>query len=170
MQPDTGCIFLNLDSPPVLWTTFITHEIMHFFLDHAFRAVRKMAKILGMPTHKLTPQQISDINNAIYSDAFSIANIAGDTEIANIVYDDDQTDKIKKYMVMYGQSIKLIINETYPEYMDMEFEDILEDLYNKYYGNVQIPEFEVVEGELVDDTTFRGDDGTVYDKNQLLGK
>ena len=122
MEPGKGRITLNgtLDEHTLLLV--IRHEIMHEYLTHEMRLLDHLAKKMGISEEAMDDVTIGDLRNIIYSS--DIANIAGDYEISNRTYTDQDKKDIRKIR-LNGQIVSGLVTEIdHPDWVDLPLEDM----------------------------------------------
>ena len=122
MEPGKGRIVLNsgLDINQV--STIVRHEILHEYLNHHKRLLNKLAKERNLDPDKLDDLSIKELENSLYSNkAF---NIAGDYEISNRGYTDNDK-RIARGIMLNGKRLKgLVTEDDHPDWVDLPLEDM----------------------------------------------
>ena len=122
MEPGKGRIVLNsgLDINQV--STVVRHEILHEYLNHHKRLLNKLAKERNLDPDKLDDLSIKELENSLYSNkAF---NIAGDYEISNRGYTDNDK-RIARGIMLNGKRLKgLVTEDDHPDWVDLPLEDM----------------------------------------------
>lgn len=115
----------------------VRHEILHQFLEHATRALKFAAKKLGYPQSKiddienLSIEDRSELETFVYADPDRIQNIAGDLDISNTGYTEE--DKILiQTLTCWGRVVQGLVTESYrPEFLGLTYEEMYEKLYEE---------------------------------------
>lgn len=122
MEPGKGRIVINsgLDINQV--STVVRHEILHEYLNHHKRLLNKLAKERNLDPDKLDDLSIKELENSLYSNkAF---NIAGDYEISNRGYTDNDK-RIARGILLNGKRLKgLVTEDDHPGWVDLSLEDM----------------------------------------------
>ena len=128
MEPGEGRITLNgtLDEHTLLLV--IRHEIMHEYLTHEMRAIKHLARKKGIDEDDIDDVSLADLKNELYSN--SIFNIAGDYEISNRTYTDQDKKDIRNIR-LNGRIVSGLVTEIdHPDWVDLPLEDMY-DLLEK---------------------------------------
>ena len=122
MEPGKGRIVINSGLNIDQVSTIVRHEILHEYLNHHKRLVNKLAKERGLDPDKLDDLSVKEIENTIYSNkAF---NIAGDYEISNRGYTDNDK-RIARSILLNGKRLKgLVTEDDHPDWVDKSLEDM----------------------------------------------
>ena len=152
MEPKKGRIVVNssldLDQVEVI----IRHEILHFYLRHADRTLKKLAQLKGLDPNNIDDMTVNELEDEIYGDPEQTANWAADFDISNQGY----TDKDKQIIrTLHG----LVTEDHYSDWVDLSMEDMYEKLLDERKNKQKI-----VYGALLDHTTFVSQDGRIYGK------
>ena len=131
MEPGKARITINgtLEEHQMLLT--IRHEILHEYLTHEMRLIEHVAKNMGLgnpDTGEISISDITDagklseIKNIIYSD--SSFNIAGDYEISNLGYT-EQDKKDLRRIKLGGRIVSgLVTEDKHPDWVDLSLEEM----------------------------------------------
>jgi len=131
MEPGKARITINgtLEEHQMLLT--IRHEILHEYLTHEMRLIKHVAQNMGLGNADTGEISISDINDAgklseikdiIYSD--SSFNIAGDYEISNLGYT-EQDKKDLRRIKLGGRIVSgLVTEDQHPDWVDLSLEEM----------------------------------------------
>ena len=122
MEPGKGRIVINSGLNIDQVSTIVRHEILHEYLNHHKRLINKLAKERGLDPDKLDDLSVKEIENTIYSNqAF---NIAGDYEISNRGYTDNDK-RIARSILLNGKRLKgLVTEDDHPDWVDKSLEDM----------------------------------------------
>ena len=135
MEPGKGRIVLNsgLDINQV--STVVRHEILHEYLNHHKRLLNKLAKERNLDPDKLDDLSIKELENSLYSNkAF---NIAGDYEISNRGYTDNDK-RIARSIILNGKRLKgLVTEDDHPDWVDLPLEDMYDLLRDEMKNDPQ---------------------------------
>ena len=135
MEPGKGRIVLNsgLDINQV--STVVRHEILHEYLNHHKRLLNKLAKERNLDPDKLDDLSIKELENSLYSNkAF---NIAGDYEISNRGYTDNDK-RIARGIMLNGKRLKgLVTEDDHPDWVDLPLEDMYDLLRDEMKNDPQ---------------------------------
>ena len=129
MEPGKGRIVINrfLDERQV--SVVIRHEILHHYLDHEQRLLRKLAADTGLDFDTLDDLSIQDLKKKLYAnDTF---NIAADFEISNRGY--TEADKANtRNLNLNGNIVSGLVTEDHnPDWVDLSVEEMYEILNNE---------------------------------------
>lgn len=152
MEPKKGRIVVNssLDMDQV--EVIIRHEILHFYLEHANRTLKKLAQLKGLDPNNIDDMAVQELENEIYGDPEQTANWAADFDISNQGY----TDKDKQIIrTLHG----LVTEDHYSDWVDLSMEEMYEKLLDERRNKQKI-----VYGAFIDPTTFIGADRKIYGK------
>ncbi|MBQ3422226.1 MAG: hypothetical protein IJH34_11305 [Romboutsia sp.] len=156
MEPGLGRITLNgtLDEHTLLLV--IRHEIMHEYLTHEMRAIKHLANKLGIDEEDIDDISLADIKNKLYSN--DIFNIAGDYEISNRTYTDQDKKDIRSIR-LNGQIVSGLVTELdHPDWVDLPMEDMY-DLLEKEREEAS----QEAQQDLQDGDSQQGDGGESQD-------
>ena len=131
MEPGKARITLNPTLDINQASFIVRHEILHEYLDHHHRLLRKLANEANLDYDKLDDLSLNELKQKLYSN--QLANFAGDLEIANKGYTD--ADKriarsIKIVNQLTGETeivSGLVTEDINPEWVNLS----LEELYDK---------------------------------------
>lgn len=135
MEPSKGRIVINRNiTDENTISVIIRHEILHFFLEHEQRMVRKISKKMGLNPDNLSLKELENVKHEIYKN--KKFNIAGDYEISNRGYTDEDKDVIRN-IELNGKILSgLVTEDKHPDWVDMP----LEDMYDQLNKNNEEPE------------------------------
>ena len=137
MKPGQGVIVVNhnLDKDQV--SVIIRHEILHEYLSHSKRMLQKLnAKsdrlqdylnnVDGLSLRDLEKigynKKSTDYNN------YPIHNVAGDLEISNLGYTEEDKENVRK-IKLNGQELSgLVTEDKHPEWVTYSFEELVDAL------------------------------------------
>ena len=132
MEPGKGVITLNhgLDMSQI--SVIVRHEILHEYLNHTVRLLKKVnapsTNIYDYKQQKVNPDDltISDLMNLGYNPRQ--ANIAGDYEISNRGYTEE--DKaVARAIKLNGQELQgLVTEDQHPDWVDYTVEELYDAL------------------------------------------
>ena len=122
MEPGKGRITLNGTLDEHTLTLIIRHEIMHEYLTHEIRAIRHLARKKGIDEDDIDDITLEDIKKNLYSN--DLFNIAGDYEISNRTYTDQDKKDIRR-IKLNGQIVSGLVTELdHPDWVDLPLEDM----------------------------------------------
>lgn len=156
MEPGKGRITLNgtLDEHTLLLV--IRHEIMHEYLTHEMRAINHLANKLGIDEDDIDDVSLADLKKKLYSN--DIFNIAGDYEISNRTYTDQDKKDIRN-IKLNGQIVSGLVTELdHPDWVDLPMEDMY-DLLEKEREEAS----QEAQQDLQDGDSQQGDGGESQD-------
>lgn len=128
MEPSKGRIVLNsgLDEDQV--STIIRHEILHYYLEHERRLLKKLCKEHNLDFDKVDDNSLEDIKKKLYSN--DLFNKAADYEISNRGYTEKDKDIVRN-ILLNGQTLTgLVTEDEHPDWVDMSVEEMY-DLLRK---------------------------------------
>ena len=129
MIPNKGTIVINGTLKPQTMLLIIRHEIMHEYLTHEMRLIKHVAEKHGLDPDELDDVSIEDIKNEIYKDINF--NIAGDYEISNRAYTEQDKQDIRN-LELNGQIVSgLVTEDKYPDWVDLPLEDMYDNLIDE---------------------------------------
>lgn len=130
MEPSKGRIVVNRNiTKEELISVIIRHEILHFFLEHEQRMVKKVAKKLGLNPNDLSLTELENVKKEIYKN--KKFNIAGDYEISNRGYTDEDKEIIRN-IELNGKILSgLVTEDKHPDWVDWTLEDMYDALNNE---------------------------------------
>ena len=161
MEPSKGRIVVNrgLDEDQV--SVVIRHEILHNYLDHENRLLKKLANESKLNYNDLSDLEIdelSNLKNELYKN--KDFNIAGDYEISNLAYTDRDKETIRQ-ISLNGQILSgLVTEDDHPDWVDLSVEEMYDELRKQREEKVKEPPKYF--GYFVDATTFVSVDGVAY--------
>lgn len=126
MEPSKGRIVVNRNLQAHQVSVIIRHEILHFFLEHEQRLVNKLAKKFGLNPDNLSLEDLENIKREIYKN--KKFNIAGDYEISNRGYTDEDKEQVRN-IELNGQILSgLVTEDKHPDWVDWSLEDMYDAL------------------------------------------
>lgn len=126
MEPDKGRIVLNkgLDENQV--SVIVRHEILHQFLEHERRLLKKLCNEHNLDFDKVDDNSLEDIKRKLYSN--DLFNRAADYEISNRGYTDKDKDTVRN-ILLNGQVLTgLVTEDDHPDWVDMSVEEMYDKL------------------------------------------
>ena len=170
MEPNKGRIVLNRELDLDQVSTIVRHEILHQYLDHERRLLKKLSKNKKLDFDNLDDASLNELKNELYSN--KDFNIAGDYEISNVGYTDKDKDIIRN-IKLNGQILTgLVTEDSHPDWVDMSIEDMYDELRKQRQQDMEDIEDDlnddedeeeiIIMGEFMGPTTFVSEDGTVY--------
>lgn len=126
MEPGKGRIVLNrgLDENQV--SVIIRHEILHYFLEHERRLLKKLAQEHNLDFDKVDDNSLTDLKRKLYSN--DLFNIAADYEISNRGYTEDDKDDVRN-ILLNGQVLTgLVTEDDHPDWVDLSVEEMYDKL------------------------------------------
>lgn len=132
MNPGKGSITVNrgLDMDQI--SVIIRHEILHEYLDHIKRLLKKVnAPSLDLYQYKNKKENpddltIEDLINLGY-DPY-LANVAGDLEISNLGYTEEDKNTVRN-LKLNGKIVSgLVTEDQHPDWVDLSVEDMYDEL------------------------------------------
>ena len=135
MEPGKGRIVINSGLDITQVSTVVRHEILHEYLNHHKRLLNKLAKERNLDPDKLDDLSIKELENSLYSNkAF---NIAGDYEISNRGYTDNDK-RIARGIMLNGKRLKgLVTEDDHPDWVDLPLEDMYDLLRDEMKNDPQ---------------------------------
>jgi len=126
MEPGKGrlCVNANLEEPMQLLA--IRHEILHEYLDHELRLLEYLAEKYPDIAKAEKEQDVPDITlrDILYRD--ELFNIAGDYEISNRGYTEEDKD-LTRHVKLNGQIVSgLVTEDKHPDWINLPIEDMYE--------------------------------------------
>ncbi|MBQ6630821.1 MAG: hypothetical protein IJH55_01655 [Romboutsia sp.] len=126
MEPAKGRIVLNrgLDEDQV--SVIIRHEILHFFLEHELRLLKKLAAEHGLDYDKIDDNSLNDLKRKLYSN--DLFNRAADYEISNRGYTEQDKEDVRN-ILLNGQVLSgLVTEDDHPDWVDLSVEEMYDKL------------------------------------------
>lgn len=158
MEPSKGRIVINrgLDDDQV--SVVIRHEILHQYLQHEMRLLKKLATDANMDYDKLTDIEIDDLKRDLYKN--KDFNYAADYEISNRAYTDSDKETIRQININGRILSGLVTEDEHPDWIDMSVEEMYDELL-KARKNTKLEEKRYY-GQLININTFVDLNGVVY--------
>lgn len=161
MEPAKGRIVVNRGLEESQVGLIIRHEILHFYLDHENRLLKKLARDAGLDYDMLSDTDISDLKQTLYSN--DMFNIAADYEISNRGYTDKDKEIVRQIDLNGNILSGLVTEDDHPDWVDMSVEEMYSALAKQKQEIEKMKnELNVVPGFFKDSTTFIGEDGRIY--------
>lgn len=163
MKPDKGLIVLNrgLDLDQV--STIVRHEILHQYLEHEKRLLKKLAKDANLNYNDLDDLSIEELKRSLYSN--KDFNYAADYEISNRGYTDKDKETIRG-IKLNGQVLTgLVTEDQHPDWVDMSVEEMYDELQKLRKKDSHMrpeEEEEIIYGDFINDSTFVDEDGNIW--------
>ena len=126
MEPGEGRIVLRRGLEDKAVSVIVRHEILHEFLDHELRLLRKLARDAGLNYNELADKSIEELKQELYGD--KVFNVAADYEISNRGYTDADKKTIKNILVNGEIVSGLVTEDEHPEWINWSVEDMYEAL------------------------------------------
>ena len=148
MIPEKATIVLNETVNEHDLCIVIRHEIMHEYLSHHMRLMDHVARKLGLDPDDLDDMSLREVQNEIYGKVFQSgkfpgatpANIAGDFEISNLAYTEQDKKDIQK-LRLNGEIVGGLVTEMHhPDWVNLSVEemyDLLEQERQEAESNIQ---------------------------------
>lgn len=158
MEPSKGRIVVNrgLDDDQV--SVVIRHEILHHYLQHEDRLLKKLSIESGLDYEQLTDIELDDLKHVLYGN--TDFNMAGDYEISNLAYT-DADKRVIRQINLNGQILSgLVTEDDHPEWVELSVEEMYDEL--KKFRQQRANEPPKYFGYLFDDTTFVDLNGVTY--------
>ena len=158
MEPSKGRIVINrgLDEEQV--SVVIRHEILHNYLEHEDRLLKKLARDANLDYDVLNDIEIQDLKKDLYKN--SDFNIAGDYEISNLAYTDRDKQTIRQININ-GQILSgLVTEDEHPDWVELSVEEMYDELKKQRIQKASEPP--KYYGYLIDATTFVDLNGVMY--------
>lgn len=161
MEPAKGRIVVNRELDEDQVGLIVRHEILHYYLEHEMRLLRKLARDAGLDYDMLSDIEIDDLKQTLYGD--DLFNIAADYEISNRGYTDKDKDTVRQ-ICLNGEVLSgLVTEDKHPDWVDMSVEEMYSELLKlKKQDEEMLNDSNVIVGNLVDVKNFMGMDGTWY--------
>lgn len=168
MEPGRGRIVINQGLDEKQISTTIRHEILHEYLKHEKRLLRKLAENVGLDPDKLDDYSLDELKRKLYSN--SSFNIAADYEISNRGYTPKDKENIRA-ILLNGEIVRgLVTEDDHPDWVDLSVEEMYDKLQEQEAAIQQQQEDDgiLVVGFSLDDMTFGTIngvkvDGSLYD-------
>lgn len=133
MEPGMGRITLNETLDEHTLCLVIRHEILHEYLTHELRLIRHVAKQQGLDPEEIDNLQEQSLKDIIYGD--SAFNIAGDYEISNRGYTEQDKKDIRRIR-LNGEIVSGLVTEIdHPDWVDLPLEDMYDLLKQEMEEN-----------------------------------
>ena len=158
MEPGKGRIVVNrgLDEDQV--SVVIRHEILHNYLEHENRLLKKLAKDANLDYDILSDIEIGDLKKDLYkNDDF---NYAADYEISNLAYTDRDKETIKQININGKILSGLVTEDDHPEWVELSVEEMYDKLRKMRQERINQPPKYI--GRFIDGKTFVDLNGVVY--------
>ena len=155
MEPGMGRITLNETLDEHTLCLVIRHEILHEYLTHELRLIRHVAKQQGLDPEEIDNLQEQSLKDIIYGD--SAFNIAGDYEISNRGYTEQDKKDIRRIR-LNGEIVSGLVTEIdHPDWVDLPLEDMYDLLKQEMEDNPPQRNSDGVDGEGAEEDGTHGD-------------
>lgn len=122
MEPKDGTITINRNLDEDQFSVIIRHEILHNYLQHEKRLLNHLAEQRGLDPDDLNDLDIKDIKDVMYGD--QDFNIAGDYEISNRGYTEEDKDTVRRILLNGEELQGLVTEDEHPEWVNWSIEDM----------------------------------------------
>lgn len=161
MEPSKGRIVVNrgLDEDQV--SVVIRHEILHNYLEHESRLLKKLATEHHLSYNDLSDIEVTDlqdIKKELYSN--KNFNIAADYEISNLAYTDLDKETIRQININGRILSGLVTEDDHPDWVDLSVEEMYDELRKEAVKRAAEPP--KYYGYLIDSKTFMDLNGVIY--------
>lgn len=158
MEPNKGRIVVNrgLDEDQV--SVVIRHEILHQYLEHEQRLLKKLAREANMDYDKLNDLELQELKQNLYKNRDF--NIAGDYEISNLAYTDRDKETIRQININGNILCGLVTEDDHPDWVELSVEEMFDKL--KEEREKRLNELPKYYGYLINATTFIDLNGVIY--------
>lgn len=158
LEPAKGRIVVNrgLDEDQV--SVVIRHEILHHYLKHEDRLLRKLANEAKLDYEKLNDIEMKDLKTNLYKN--KDFNTAGDYEISNLAYTDRDKQTIKQININGQLLCGLVTEDDHPDWVELSVEEMYDKL--KQVRAEKAKEPPKYFGRLINATTFIDLNGVTY--------
>lgn len=158
MEPGKGRIVINKTLTAEQASVVIRHEILHAYLQHELRLLKKIAKDRGLDYDALTDMNIKDLKKEVYKD--DVFNYAADYEISNRGYTENDKKTMRRLQVGERIVSGLVTEDRDASWVNLSLEEMYEKLRKE--KDEQVPEEQIIPGILMDNTTFKDINGTKH--------
>ena len=157
IEPAKGRIVVNrgLDEDQV--SVVIRHEILHHYLQHELRLLKKLAVEASLDYDQLSDNDIYELKKKLYST--STFNTAGDYEISNRGYTDKDKETVRQININGTILHGLVTEDDHPGWEELSIEELYDKLSALPPPKPQQPRYY---GILIDNKTFIGLNGEVH--------
>lgn len=165
MTPEDGTITVNRTLEADQISVIIRHEILHGFLQHEKRLLQNLAQKRGLDPDNLSDMDINELKKYLYKN--SNFNIAGDYEISNLGYTEEDKDVVRN-LLLNGQTVSgLVTEDQHPDWVDLSIEEMYDKLQQEKPPEPSEDEESddeddqpvIVYGSFVDENTFLDSNG-----------
>lgn len=158
LDPSKGRIVVNrgLDEDQV--SVVIRHEILHNYLEHEQRLLKKLAREANMDYDKLDDLELQELKQNLYKNRDF--NIAGDYEISNLAYTDRDKETIRQININGNILCGLVTEDDHPDWVELSVEEMFDKL--KEEREKRLNELPKYYGYLINATTFIDLNGVIY--------
>lgn len=162
LEPSKGRIVINrgLDEDQI--SVVIRHEILHNYLQHEDRLLRKLANEAGVDYDTLSSDmemdELAKLKNELYKN--KDFNRAGDYEISNLGYTDKDKETVRQISLNGELLCGLVTEDDHPDWVDLSVEEMYDKLRKQRDEKAKEPPKYF--GYIVDPTTFASIDGVAY--------
>lgn len=135
MDPKTGTITVNRTLEADQISVIIRHEILHGFLQHEKRLLQNLAQKRGLDPDDLSDMDIQELKSFLYQN--SDFNIAGDYEISNLGYTEEDKDVVRN-ILLNGKTVSgLVTEDQHPDWVDLSIEEMYDRLQDNRKNDKQ---------------------------------
>ena len=135
MDPKTGTITVNRTLEADQISVIIRHEILHGFLQHEKRLLQDLAQKRGLDFDNLSDMDIQELKSFLYQN--SDFNIAGDYEISNLGYTEEDKDVVRN-ILLNGKTVSgLVTEDQHPDWVDLSIEEMYDRLQDNRKNDKQ---------------------------------
>lgn len=159
-HPGKGYIAVHPSLSPDQMSMVVRHEILHQYLNHEERLLRKLARDHKLNYDELDDLTLEELHNELYQD--KTFNIAGDYEISNRGYTEKDKETARN-LIFNGTVISgLVTEDKHPGWVNLSLEEMYDKLKKEMKDDKPEDEEKSVLGKLIDETTFVDIDGNVW--------
>lgn len=126
MMPETGTITVNRNLDADQISVIIRHEILHGFLKHERRLLQNLARKRKLNFDELDNMGIRQLKQYLYSNANF--NIAGDYEISNLGYTEEDKQVARNILLNGETVVGLVTEDDHPDWVDLSIEEMYDRL------------------------------------------
>ncbi len=169
LQPEKGRIVVNRGLDEDQASVVIRHEILHDYLKHEERLLRKLAKEAGLDYDDLVGEvsvdelssSLNDLKQTLYQN--QDFNYAADYEISNRGYTDRDKETIREINVN-GRTLRgLVTEDDHADWVDLSVEEMFDKLREERQKQANKPPEPVkYAGKLMDSKNFMDLSGVIH--------
>lgn len=169
LQPEKGRIVVNRGLDEDQASVVIRHEILHDYLKHEERLLRKLAKEAGLDYDDLVGEvsvdelssSLNDLKQTLYQN--QDFNYAADYEISNRGYTDRDKETIREINVN-GRTLRgLVTEDDHADWVDLSVEEMFDKLREERQKQANKPPEPVkYAGKLMDAKNFMDLSGVIH--------